>query len=54
MYQNKKENSLKLNSPFTLTHKDSNLKKLNQNQLCYHYTMGQSVFPVLSDLGVQK
>ena len=26
-----------------LTHKDSNLNKQNQNLLCYHYTMGQSV-----------
>ncbi len=24
-----------------LTHKDSNLNWLNQNQKCYHYTMGQ-------------
>ena len=24
-----------------LPHKDSNLEKLNQNQVCYHYTMGQ-------------
>ncbi len=25
-----------------LSHQDSNLGKLNQNQMCYHYTMGQS------------
>lgn len=27
----------------TLSHKDSNLERLNQNQLCYHYTMRQSL-----------
>ena len=24
-----------------LTYKDSNLGRLDQNQLCYHYTIGQ-------------
>ncbi len=33
-----------------LTHKDSNLECLNQNQMCYHYTMGQ--FPLKK--GLQK
>lgn len=28
-------------SPFLLTYKDSNFERLNQNQLCYHYTIGQ-------------
>lgn len=33
-----------LNTPFNwLSHKDSNLNWLNQNQMCYHYTMGQSL-----------
>ncbi len=27
-----------------LSHKDSNLKRLNQNQLCYQDTMGHRVF----------
>lgn len=27
-----------------LTHQDSNLKRQNQNLLCYHYTMGQNRF----------
>lgn len=26
-----------------LSHQDSNLDWLNQNQMCYHYTMGQSL-----------
>ena len=26
---------------FLLAHKDSNLERLHQKQLCYHYTMGQ-------------
>lgn len=30
-------------SPFLLTYKDSNFERLNQNQLCYHYTIGQQV-----------
>lgn len=32
---------LKLKSPVALTYMDSNHKRLNQNQLCYHYTIGQ-------------
>ena len=27
-----------------LSHQDSNLGKQNQNLMCYHYTMGQSIF----------
>ena len=27
--------------PLKLSHKDSNLKKQDQNLLCYHYTMRQ-------------
>lgn len=29
---------------FLLSHQDSNLGKQNQNLMCYHYTMGQSMF----------
>ena len=33
-----------LNTPLVLlSHKDSNLNRLNQNQMCYRYTMGQSL-----------
>ena len=28
---------------FRLSHQDSNLGKQNQNLMCYHYTMGQSL-----------
>ena len=28
----------------TLSYKDSNLDKQDQNLLCYHYTIGQSIF----------
>lgn len=28
---------------FLLSHQDSNLGKQNQNLMCYHYTMGQSL-----------
>ena len=28
---------------FQLSHQDSNLGKQNQNLMCYHYTMGQSL-----------
>ena len=37
---------------FLLSHKDSNLGKQNQNLMCYHYTMGQSLS--LSQKRVQK
>ena len=30
-------------SCFLLSHQDSNLGKQNQNLMCYHYTMGQSI-----------
>ncbi len=29
-------------SPLVLSYQDSNLERLNQNQLCYHYTIAQS------------
>lgn len=32
-----------LYAPLLLSHKDSNLNWLNQNQMCYRYTMGQSL-----------
>ena len=32
-----------MKAAFWLTHQDSNLERQNQNLLCYHYTMGQSI-----------
>lgn len=33
---------MKLICPLLLAYQDSNLDKLNQNQLYYHYTIGHS------------
>ena len=38
-----KSHPLKQMAFLLLSHKDSNLEYLNQNQMCYHYTMGQSL-----------
>ncbi len=33
-----------LNGLLLLSYQDSNLDKQNQNLMCYHYTIGQSIF----------
>ncbi len=41
---------------FLLSYMDSNHKRLNQNQLCYHYTIAQYTRSLMNGslLGVQK
>lgn len=43
MFKNKKT-AENLSGFFQLTYKDSNLERLNQNQMCYHYTIGQYLY----------
>ncbi len=39
---------------FKLAYLDSNQDKQNQNLSYYHYTIGQTFVPIISELGVQK